>query len=157
IGGAALLPDIMIDAEHRTWAVDAPFIIPLEIMAILLVWRRRQSVLDLWLLVVLCAWLMASLVVSTTAYRFSFVWYESRLYGLLAASFVLLALLTQMTTLSTRLAVSILTQRRERESRLMQVDATLAVVSHEINQPLAAITMNGNAGLDELARTKPNS
>ncbi|MFC5755648.1 sensor histidine kinase [Rhizobium sp. GCM10022189] len=155
-GGVALLPDIMIDAEHRRWAVDAPVIIPIEIAALVLVWKRRESVLDLWLLVVLCAWLIASLLVSSTTYRFSFVWYESRFYGLLASSFVLLGLLTEMTTLYGRLAVSLLTRRHERETRLMQVDATLAVVSHEINQPLAAIAMNGSAGLHELAKEKPD-
>ena len=154
--GASLLPDIMVNDERRIWAVDAPFVIPLEIAAIVITWRRRQSVLDLWLLVVLWAWLIASLLVSTTAYRFSLVWYESRFFGLFASSFVLLGLLTQMTTLYTRLAVSLATQRHERESRLLQVDATLAVVSHEVNQPLAAIAMNGSAGLHEIAKAAPN-
>ncbi|TPM94839.1 ATP-binding protein [Mesorhizobium sp. B2-1-3A] len=155
--GGALLPDIMVNGERRIWAVDAPFIIPLEIAAIVLVWRRRRSVLDLWLLVVLSAWLIASLLVSTTAYRFSLVWYESRFYGLLASSFVLLGLLTQTTTLYARLAISTIMQRSERESRLMQVDATLAVVSHEVNQPLTAITLNGTAGLHELAKENPDN
>ena len=31
-----------------------------------------------------------------------------------------------------------------------------ASIAHEINQPLASIVMNGNAGLRWLARSKPN-
>lgn len=148
-----LLPQMMVDAQQKRWSFDLPFMIPLELCAIAVLWWRRQSILDLWLLLVLCTWLIATLLVGATSYRYSLVWYQSRIYGLLASSLVLLALLSQMGTLYARLAVSILKQRRERESRLMQVDATLAVVAHEINQPLAAIVMNGSTGLKVLGRS----
>jgi len=157
--GAAWLPAIMVDAIHSNaiWLYTAPVIILLDVTAIALVWCRRGSVLDLWLLVVLWAWLIETILLSTTTYRFTLVWYAGRIYGLLAASFVLLALLAQTTTLYARLAVSVLAQRRERENRLMAMDAALALVAHEVNQPLSAIVANGSAGLRELARAAPDT
>ena len=154
--GAGLLPDIMIDQQKRIWPADAPFIIPLEVAALALVWRRRRSVLDSWLLVVLCAWLMSSILAATTNDRFSLPWYESRIYGLLASSFVLFGLLLQMTALYMQFALSIAAQQRERENRLMEMDAALALVSHEISQPLTAISINGRAGLRQLAQARPD-
>jgi PAS domain S-box-containing protein len=43
-----------------------------------------------------------------------------------------------------------------RVARLTTVGAMAASIAHEINQPLASIVMNGNAGLRWLARSKPN-
>lgn len=142
--------------SNALWTYTAPFIILLDVTAIALVWRRRGSVLDLWLLVVLWAWLIETILLSTTTYRFTLVWYAGRIYGLLAASFVLLALLAQTTTLYARLAVSVMAQRRERENRLMAMDAALALVAHEVNQPLSAIVANGSAALRQLARAGPD-
>ncbi len=43
-----------------------------------------------------------------------------------------------------------------RVARLTTVGAMAASIAHEINQPLASIVMNGNAGLRWLARPEPN-
>jgi C4-dicarboxylate-specific signal transduction histidine kinase len=43
-----------------------------------------------------------------------------------------------------------------RVSRLTTVGAMAVSIAHEINQPLASIIMNGNAGLRWLARSEPN-
>jgi PAS domain S-box-containing protein len=43
-----------------------------------------------------------------------------------------------------------------RVNRLTTVGAMAASIAHEINQPLASIVMNGNAGLRWLARSEPN-
>jgi PAS domain S-box-containing protein len=43
-----------------------------------------------------------------------------------------------------------------RVARLTTVGAMAATIAHEINQPLASIVMNGNAGLRWLARSEPN-
>ena len=42
---------------------------------------------------------------------------------------------------------TILTLERERQNRLMNVEAIVASIAHEVKQPLAAITMNTNAAL----------
>src|SRR5204863_403183 len=55
-----------------------------------------------------------------------------------------------------RLAISILAQRRERESRMMTMEALAASIAHELNQPLAAVVGNGGAGLRWLDRPVPD-
>jgi PAS domain S-box-containing protein len=47
-------------------------------------------------------------------------------------------------------------QELERVSRHTTVGAMTASIAHELNQPLAAIVANGNAGLKWLARKDPN-
>jgi signal transduction histidine kinase len=59
-------------------------------------------------------------------------------------------------TLYARLALSILAQRREREGRMMTMEALAASIAHEINQPLAAVVGNGSAGLRWLDRPVPD-
>jgi signal transduction histidine kinase len=156
--GVEWLPDIMVDAMHSnsTWHYTAPFIIALSLAAIGLLWARRRSVLDMWLLVVLWAWLLETLLLSTTTYRFSLVWYAGRIYGLLSASFVLLALLSESTMMYARLALSVMAQRRDREGRLMTMDTVAASIAHEINQPLGAIVINSSASLRWLEREPPD-
>lgn len=156
--GADVLPRIMVDAMHANvgWHYAAPVLILMSVIAVGLLWTGRRSVLDLWLLVVLWAWLIETILLSTTLYRYSLVWYAGRLYGVLSASFVLLALLAESTLLYARLAISVMAQGRERENRLMTMDAVAASIAHEINQPLAAIVANGSAGLRWLAKSPPD-
>ncbi len=59
-------------------------------------------------------------------------------------------------TLYERLAVSIFAQRRERESRMMTMEALAASIAHELNQPLAAVVANGSAALRWLDRPVPD-
>lgn len=59
-------------------------------------WRRPHTVLDLWLMVVMCAWLFdIALSAVLNATRFDLGWYAGRIYGLLAASFLLIVLLIE--------------------------------------------------------------
>jgi len=57
-------------------------------------WQREQRVVDLWLMLVMWIWLfdiaLAAVIGST---RFDLGFYAGRLFGLLAASFLLLTLL----------------------------------------------------------------
>jgi len=157
--GEAWLPPIMIDAMHasRIWEdIAAPLIIGMSMTAIALIWWRRSSVLDLWLLVVLWAWFIETVLLSMTAYRFSLVWYVGRFFGLASACFVLLVLLVETTTLYVRLALSVTAERREREGRLTSMDAIAAAIEHEIRQPLGAIVANANAGRRWLDRSPPD-
>jgi signal transduction histidine kinase len=157
--GARVMPSIMVDAMHASdvWHYfAAPPILVLSVASIALLWWRRLSMLDLWLLVVLWAWLIETVLLSTTAYRFSLVWYAGRIYGLLSSSFVLLVLLSESTMLYARLALSVLAQRREREGRLMTLDAMSAAIAHEIKQPLGAMVANANAGQRWLTKTPPS-
>jgi len=129
----------------------------LSALALALLWVRRRSVLDLWLMVVICAWLLQiAFFVLLTALRFSLAFYTSRVYALITASIVLLLLLSETTTLYTRLARSIFMQRRERDGRVMNLNAVSASIAHELSQPLGAMTANAGAALEWLAKNPPN-
>ena len=56
----------------------------------------------------------------------------------------------ETTMLYARFANATILQRRERANRLMSVDAATAAIAHEINQPLAAISLNCSAVLELL-------
>ena len=155
---AYLLPTVMVDAQRAngSWHYIAVGIIAISATAIVLLWRSRRSVLDVWLLVALWAWFIETILLSTTSTRFSLVWYAGRIYGLASASFVLVVLLSQTTMMYARLANSLTATRRETENRLMTMDAMAASIAHEIKQPLAAIVANGGAGIRQLGRAVPN-
>lgn len=157
--GTSILPPIMVDAAHASsvWhTFGAPPLLVLSVTAIALLGWRRSSVLDLWLLVVLWAWFIETLLLSTTAYRYSLVWYAGRAYGILSSFLVLLVLLSESTLLYARLAVSAAARNREREARLMTMDALAASMAHEINQPLGAIVTNSEAGMTLLEKSPPD-
>ncbi|MBV8666636.1 MAG: MASE4 domain-containing protein [Burkholderiaceae bacterium] len=73
--------------------------------ALLILWSRRpHSVLDMWLLVVMWAWLFdVGLSVVFNGGRFDLGFYAGRIYGGVAASFVLLMLLLEIGALYARL------------------------------------------------------
>jgi signal transduction histidine kinase len=130
-------------------------VLSLSVIAIILLWIWRRSVLDLWLLVVSLAWLLDSIFMNLTESRYTVVWYANRVLGISAASFVLFVLLAESMMLYARLALSVLAQRREREGRLLSMDAMSAAIAHEIRQPLGAIVAHANAGQRWLERTPP--
>jgi hypothetical protein len=152
VAGDNVLPRLFLGAVHIS-----PFgqyisgvVALLSALALALLWLRWRSVLDLWLMVVLCAWLLEiAFFVLVTALRFSFAFYASRMYALITATVVLLLLLSEVTMLYARLARSILAERREREARLVTTEAI--VLAHEINQPLVAIRNYALAARKRLA------
>lgn len=93
-----LLPPIM-QGDHytRLMIVVVSGVWLLNLVALLLLVRRRPySVLDLWLIVVMCAWLFdIALSAGFNAGRYDLGFYAGRIYGLLASSLVLVVLLTQ--------------------------------------------------------------
>jgi signal transduction histidine kinase len=157
--GEPYLPKIFVDKTRS--AVNLRYIgallLLLNAVALFLLWLRRRSVLGLWLMVVLCG-SMANAVVGwiLTPGRFSLAFYAGRSFLVITATVVLVVLLTETMTLYARLAVSIFAQRRERESRMMTMEALAASIAHEINQPLAAVVGNGSAGLRWLDRPVPD-
>jgi diguanylate cyclase (GGDEF)-like protein len=77
----------MIVVVSSTWALSG--------LALWALWHRRSdSVLDLWLLVVMCAWVFdIALSAVLNAGRYDLGFYAGRIYGLVATGFVLVMLL----------------------------------------------------------------
>ena len=116
--------------------------------ALALLWIRRRSVLDLWLMVVCCAWLLETATATLfVGARYQLGWYAGRSFGIAATFVVLLVLLSETLVLYANLARSILRQRNERQARQIAMDAMAASIAHEIRQPLASIVLNGETAL----------
>ena len=129
----------------------------LSVLALLLLWlRRQQTLLDLWLTVVMFAWIFdVALSAVLNSGRFDVGFYVGRVYGLAAASFVLIMLLLETSVLYARLARSLDTQSRGQASQLREVqserDAAIsadraksrfvATASHDLRQPLHAMNL----------------
>jgi signal transduction histidine kinase len=159
IASEQVLPPIMLDwlRAGSFWEhAAAPAILVLSASATALLWRRSSSLLDMWLLVVLWAWFIETLLLSMTNSRFSLVWYAGRAFGLLASSFVLLVLLYESTTLYARAALAAGAKARERERQHLALEVIAGSIAHELQQPLAAITSNSAAGIVLLRQTPPD-
>jgi signal transduction histidine kinase len=157
--GDALLPRINVDPVHfsTVWLYVAGCLALLSVLALIVLWIRRRSVLDLWLMVVMCAYVIEiTLIAFPVPARFSFGWYAGRVFGFLSGSLLLFVLLYEITMLYAQLLRAVLAQRREREARLMTGDVVSASIAHEIKQPLSGIIANADAGVRWLDHTVPD-
>jgi signal transduction histidine kinase len=124
--------------------------------ALALLWSRRRSVLDLWLMVAMCGLLIELCLIFLVGRRYVIGWYAARIYFLISATFVLAILLSETALLYARLARSVMAQRREREARLMTLDVLSASIAHEMRQPLASIVTNVDAASRWMGRPTPD-
>jgi signal transduction histidine kinase len=149
-GGEALLPPIILDASRLSPFVIYPiwFTILITAAGFVILLLRRRSVLDLWLVVV-AAVFIGELAFSglLPAIRFSVGFYAGRVFSLVTSSIVLIVLLAEMTLLYVHLARSNNLLQRERHNKLMSMEAMAASISHELNQPLGAVLLNGESAL----------
>src|SRR5216684_3616803 len=157
--GDALLPRISLDPVRFStlWLYYAGCLDLLSVLALIVLWVRRRSVLDLWLMVVMCAYVIEiTLIAFPIPARFSVGWYAGRVCGFLSASLLLFVLLYEITILYAQLLRAVSAQRREREARLMTGDAVSASIAHEVKQPLTGMIANADAGLRWLERSMPD-
>jgi signal transduction histidine kinase len=157
--GDALLPQLTLDTVRFSalWFYAAGSVALLSVLALIVLWARRRSVLDLWLMVVMCAYVIEICLISfPVPARYTVGWYAGRVCGLLSGSLVLFVLLYEITMLYAQLLRAVLAQRREREARLLTGDAVAATIAHEVKQPLSGMIMNADAGLRWLDRAMPD-
>jgi signal transduction histidine kinase len=126
------------------------------VVALVVLWLRRRSVLDQWLIVAVCA-LVAELAVTTFVItsRFSLGFYTQRVFSLAASTIVLSALLAEAVVLYARLANAIVRLRHEQETKITSAQAIIAAIGHEIRQPLTGITTGGGAAQRFLKMVPP--
>ncbi len=99
-------------------------------------WRRPHSALDVWLMVVVCAWVFdIALSAVLNAGRFDLGFYAGRLYGLLAASFVLVSLLLEGDALHFRVVDAGESERRRAGESLARHAERLRIL-HSIDRAI---------------------
>jgi signal transduction histidine kinase len=156
--GDQYLPTLFLNRIRQAPAAAyvSGLVLLLSAVALLMLWFRRRSVLDLWLMVAMCAWSLDIIIQTLVGSRFTLGFYASRVYAVVTATVVLIVLLWETMTLYTRLAVSVFAQRRERESRMMSMEALAASIAHEVKQPLGGVVSSANAALRWLDRPVPD-
>ena len=127
------------------------------LVALVFFWARRRTFLDQWFMVVLWSLIAELLLVAwLNSSRFTLGWYGGRMMSLVTATVVMVVLLTETMRLYGRLARSNELLQRERRNKLMNLEAMLASIAHEVRQPLGAIAALGDAALVRLGQTPPN-
>ena len=111
-----ILPTLLRDGRYTAGLLGVvPALWLLSLAALLVLWfRRPHSVIDVWLMVVLCAWLFdIALSAMFNVARFDLGFYAGRIYGLCAASFVLAVLLVDNVSLQAKMSVLLKGLRRQ--------------------------------------------
>jgi PAS domain S-box-containing protein len=128
IAGEPHLPKLFIDRSESTVGlryVNALLLLPSAI-ALLLLWFRGRSVLNLWLMVVMCGWLGQGIAQIHTPGRFSLAMYAARSLIVISLTVLLVVLLRETMTLYGRLAISIVALRQLTAEKLQRSEAYLS-------------------------------
>jgi PAS domain S-box-containing protein len=144
-----LLPVLISEGQFTStlaWVVSV--VLCLTLAALLVLWfRRPHSVIDVWLMVVLCAWLFdIALSALVNAARFDLGFYAGRIYGLCAASFVLAVLLIDNVALQAQLSRLLQTLRRQAASerdRHSDRERLFSAVVESSNDAIITKTLDG--------------
>lgn len=160
VGMAASTPGFMVDTRASTavWTTVLWASVGLTVTAAGALGRLRLTVLDLWLLVTLAAFLIEILLLGFLAsgVRLTVGWWAGRGFGLAAAAVVALALLAETAALTTRAARSLIEELQARQARATTLEALAGAIAHEMNQPLTAIVTNADAANRWLDRPRPD-
>ena len=156
---AGYLPSLNVGATQQplvqyfavvTWSLNAA--------AVVLLFIRKRTILDVWLIVAVFVSLpdLTLAIVYAVTIRFSVGWYVGKAFLLIGSWTVLVVLLWETMMLYARLASAMILQRRDRVHRIMSVDEATSAIAHELRQPLAAMALNCDAGLECLETATPD-
>ena len=153
--GHDLLPRIMQGNRMAATMTTAIAVVwALNLAALVLMWRqrRRHSVLDLWVMIVLVAWLFDIALSSMLNHgRFDLGFYAGRTYGLVASGVVLFALLFENGRLHAQ-TVRALAGARYQHLLVVQKSAQLNDANERLEQRVAARTAQLSASNRDLRR-----
>ncbi len=168
IAVCALVAAVTVGQDFMPRLLDANGVLPLGryamamtaliyVSALWRLWSEQKSVLNIWLMVAICALIAETASVALLpAARFNLGFYAYRLIFLVVSKVVLVALLSETVMLQARLSTAYGKLERERENKLTSAEAVVAAIAHEIRQPLAAMTANAFAGERFLDRASPD-
>jgi signal transduction histidine kinase len=157
--GHDLLPPYYVDRNSMIYSYALMYelgMLALIAAAAITLFLSRRSVLDLWLLVALWACVIQSLLIMTLQGRFTVGLYCLHAMIMVSHLVVLLALIAESNWLYGRLALSTAARERERDARLMSMDAVTAAIAHEVGQPLTGLITNAMAGHCWVTRDRPD-
>jgi two-component system sensor histidine kinase/response regulator len=143
--GHDLLPAIMTRNQYTAsmMLVVGSVWLMCVVALVVLASRRERTSLDVWLMVVMFAWIFdIGLSAVFNAGRFDLGFYAGRVYGLLAATVVLAVLLVQNGALYRQLRYANKELRQAKEAALAGERAEaafLATMSHEIRTPMSGV------------------
>ena len=144
-----LLPTLLSGGHYTATLIGVVSAVwALSLAALLVLWfRRPHSVLDVWLMVALCAWLFdIALSAILNVARFDLGFYAGRIYGLCAASFVLAVLLINNIGLQAQLSRLLETLRRQAASerdRYTERERLFSAVVESSNDAIITKALDG--------------
>ena len=156
--GDRFMPSMFLDDLNYTPLVHyaAGTIVLLSVVALLLLWTRLTSVLDLWVMAAICMLITEkTLVAFGMTTRFSVGWYVSRALAVAVSMAVLIALLSKLMRLHATLLRSQHQQRTLNAELDHRVKNVLATVSAIIAQTPNSHSKQADyaAGLDQRIRS----
>jgi two-component sensor histidine kinase len=137
--GDRFMPQLFSDDLTNAPGVHyaAGMLVLMSVLVLLLMWTRRTSVLDLWIMVTICMLIseMALVTFGMTA-RFYFGWYVSRTLAVAVSVVVLVALLAEAMRLHVEVLKANTMFSRERD----QKNALISELDHRVKNVLASIS-----------------
>lgn len=158
--GHDALPPIMRGSHHGpAMAPVVALVWSANLVALAVLFSRRpHSVLDLWLIVVVCAWLCdIALAAVLNQSRFDAGFYAGRIYGLIASSFVLIALTFENVKLYARIVTALDNERFERrlvQQKTAELNEAKAQLEERVAARTAALAASNRDLLHEVAERK---
>ncbi len=158
--GHAWLPPIMHGSREAggiVWVVSIVWFLNFCALGALIL-RRGRTVLDLWMIVVVCAWIFdIALSAVLNHARFDLGFYAGRIYGLIASSFVLVSLTFDNIKLYARVVQALDRERAEHrlvQHRTAQLNEAKALLEERVAARTVALADSNRELLHEVMERK---